>query len=215
MKPYPNYKDSGQSSLDPIPEHWQVLRNKYVLRAVEERSATGNETLLSLTRAHGLIPQSEHTDKQGSADSLVGYRLCSPNQIVMNRMQAWSGMFAEAKMTGLVSPDYTIFAPVGNANVSYLCSLYKTPRMVDEFFQRSKGIGTGFFRLYTPDFADVSVALPPAAEQTAIVAYLDRKTADIERFITKKRQLIALLNEQKAAIITRAVTKGLTPDVPM
>ncbi len=61
----------------------------------------------------------------------------------------------------------------------------------------------------------IIVSVPPIAEQRAIVAYLDRKTADIERFITQKRQLIALLHEQKAAIINRAVTQGLNPDVPM
>lgn len=52
-------------------------------------------------------------------------------------------------------------------------------------------------------------------EQTAIANFLDYKTAKIDRFIFKKKQLIKLLNEQKAAIINDAVTKGLNPNAKM
>ncbi|MBP6558015.1 MAG: restriction endonuclease subunit S [Flavobacterium sp.] len=56
------------------------------------------------------------------------------------------------------------------------------------------------------------VALPTLEEQTAIANFLDYKTAKIDRFIYKKKQLIKLLNEQKAGIIDDAVTKGLNPN---
>ena len=52
-------------------------------------------------------------------------------------------------------------------------------------------------------------------EQAAIAAFLDYKTAKIDRFIRKKKQLIKLLNEQKAGIINDAVTKGLDPNAKM
>ena len=57
--------------------------------------------------------------------------------------------------------------------------------------------------------------LPPLEEQRAIADYLDRKTAQIDTLIQKKQALIALLREQRTALINRAVTKGLDPDVPM
>ena len=47
------------------------------------------------------------------------------------------------------------------------------------------------------------------------MAYLDRKTAQIDTLIQKKQALIDLLREQRTALINRAVTKGLDPDVPM
>ncbi len=59
------------------------------------------------------------------------------------------------------------------------------------------------------------VPSPDKQEQTAIARFLDYILAKINRFIQKKKQLIKLLNEQKAAIINQAVTKGLDPNAKM
>ncbi len=58
-------------------------------------------------------------------------------------------------------------------------------------------------------------AIPPPAEQAAIVRFLDWANGRLERAIRAKRKVIALLNEQKQAIIHRAVTRGLDPSVPL
>ena len=59
------------------------------------------------------------------------------------------------------------------------------------------------------------VELPPVEEQRAIAAFLDRETARIDALVAKKERLIELLQEKRTALITRAVTKGLDPTVPM
>ena len=46
-------------------------------------------------------------------------------------------------------------------------------------------------------------------------AFLDRETARIDALVAKKERLIELLQEKRTALITRAVTKGLDPNVPM
>ena len=51
--------------------------------------------------------------------------------------------------------------------------------------------------------------IPPLAEQAAIVRFLDHADRRIRRYIRAKQQLIALLEEQKQAIIHRAVTGQL------
>ena len=56
---------------------------------------------------------------------------------------------------------------------------------------------------------------PPIIEQRVIAAFLDRETAKIDALVAKKERLIELLQEKRAALITRAVTKGLGPNVPM
>ena len=55
--------------------------------------------------------------------------------------------------------------------------------------------------------------LPPLAEQAAIVRFLDHADRRIRRYIRAKQKLIKLLEEQKQAIIHRAVTRGLDPNV--
>ena len=62
---------------------------------------------------------------------------------------------------------------------------------------------------------EIAIQLPPVFEQCAIAAFLDRETAQIDALVAKKDRLIELLQEKRIALITRAVTKGLDPDVPM
>jgi len=62
---------------------------------------------------------------------------------------------------------------------------------------------------------DFVAPLPPVSQQQKIAAFLDRKTAEIDTLIAKKRRLLDLLADKRTALITRAVTKGLNPDAPM
>jgi type I restriction enzyme, S subunit len=196
-----------------MPADWEARRIKTILREQDERSGDSSGLLLSLTRARGLVPQEEASARIASVEDLSKYKVCRPGNLVMNRMQAWSGMFAASYAHGLVSPDYSVFERIHASNIKYLEQLLRTPALVNEFARLSKGIGSGFNRLYTPDFGSVLVVFPPLPEQTAIVRFLDHADRRIRRYIRAKKKLIALLNEQKQAIIHRAVTRGLDPDV--
>ena len=90
--------------------------------------------------------------------------------------------------------------------VGLLLARIKAPDLVSQFALESKGIGSGFNRLYSDKFGSIVVSLPPPDEQAAIVRFLDHANRKIDGFIRAKRKLIGLLNEQKQAIIHRAVT---------
>ena len=206
LKPYPGYKDSGVPWLGDVPEHWVVRRIKTLFREREERSSDGTGLLLSLTRARGLVPQSEASNRIAGADDLTNYKVCRPGDLVMNRMQAWSGMFAVSPLAGLVSPDYSVFEAIEPCKTEHFAHLFRTSVTVDQFAKASKGIGSGFNRLYTPDFRAVPIVIPPLPEQVAIVRFLDHVDRRIRRYIRAKQKLISLLEEQKQAIIHEAVT---------
>jgi type I restriction enzyme S subunit len=74
---------------------------------------------------------------------------------------------------------------------------------------------TGIQNLDSSSYLNEAIGLPPEPEQRAIAAFLDRETARIDALVAKKERLIELLQEQRTALITRAVTKGLDPNVPM
>ncbi len=213
LKPYPKYKESGLLWLGRVPAHWSITRIKTMLRELDCRSTSGEGTLLSLTRVRGLIPHTERTDKVHSAKTLVGYKRYQPGEIVMNRMQAWSGMFGAGTIPGIVSPDYAVFTILGDHQTKFVLERLKSPDLVGQFAIESKGIGSGFNRLYTDCFGPIAITLPPPSEQTAILRFLDLTNGRLGRTIRAKRKVIALLNEQKQAIIHRAVTRGLDPDV--
>ena len=69
--------------------------------------------------------------------------------------------------------------------------------------------------MHYEDFKNIALPFPNRCHQALIADFLDRKTADIDEAISKKQRLIELIKEQKAILISRAVTKGLNPNVPM
>ena len=213
FEPYTAYKASGVDWIGDVPAHWDVRRIKTLFRELDNRSGDGAGDLLSLTRSKGLVRHGDATNRIASVEDLSNYKVCSPGVLVMNRMQAWSGMFAVASRDGLISPDYCVFGAVGICEVRYFEHLFKTTEFVGEFARRSKGIGSGFNRLYTDSFGSVPVVVPLVAEQRAIVRYLDHVDRRIRRYVSAKERLIALLAEEKQGVINQAVTRGLDPNV--
>jgi type I restriction enzyme S subunit len=215
LKPYPEYHGIDLPWQQSAPAHWIRLRLKHLLHEVDARTQTGEEPLLSLTRSRGLVRRSEITNKPPSAKTLIGYKVCRPGDLVMNRMQAWSGMFGLASDTGLVSPDYAVLRPTEKADGRFLLNLLKSPGPVSHFAALSTGLGTGFNRLYTDEFGAIPIAAPPREEQTIISAAIRDIERRAGRLIYAKQRLIALLNEQKQSIIQRSVTRGINLDVSL
>ena len=129
--------------------------------------------------------------------------------------------------------DIAVPACVGEELVNVVCgyhlTLMRTKRrqMTGRFLLRAlqaQGVKEQFwlaangvtrFGLGQQGMKDALLPVPPISIQNTIVSFLDEKTAQIDELIAKKEQLIELLEEKRAALINRAVTKGLNPDVPM
>ena len=80
---------------------------------------------------------------------------------------------------------------------------------------QSLGLGTTFVELSTYSLKNFTFDLPNIRKQSHIATYLDEQTTKIDRLIDLRRRQIALLKEQRAALIQQAVTRGLNPNVPM
>ena len=151
MKKYLCYVDAGLSWVQPIPEHWKLLRNKAFLLERVEKSTTGDETLLSLSQYTGISIKGNDTDKTGmyKAESLIGYKSVFVNDIVMNIMLAWNGSTAKSKHKGIISPAYAIYKVVNDTiNPDYLHYIFKTPQYMRYFETFSTGIINSRLRLY-------------------------------------------------------------------
>lgn len=216
MTTYSTYKATGSRWVERVPEHWNLLRAKHFLREIDDRTKTGEETLLSMRQHRGLVPHNDVSAKRIAAKHLVGYKKARPDELVLNRMQAGNAMFFRNGRFGLVSPDYAVFRLLRNDNPHYLGYLFRSRPMCGLFRSESKGLGTGtsgFLRLYSDRFAALPMALPSRPEQDQIVAYLRAQDAQIARIIKAKRDLIGLLAEQRQRIIDHAVTRGLDSTV--
>jgi type I restriction enzyme S subunit len=217
LKPYAEYKESGLPWLGELPAHWDMRRAKYFLREVDERSQTGKEVLLSVSHLTGVTPRSEKTITMFLAKSNVGHKMCRPDDVVINTLWAWMAALGVTKHAGIVSPAYGVYRPFETNRLlpQFVDQLLRTPRYAAEYLRRSTGVNSSRMRLYAEQFLRIPLVCPPPAEQAAIVRFLDWANGRLERAIRAKRRVIALLNEQKQAIIHRAVTRGLDPSVPL
>lgn len=202
-------KPSGTPWLGDIPAHWDVLRSKYIYREVDDRSATGKEMHLSMSQKFGLIPSSQIEEKRLVSESYAGAKLCEKGDLVLNRLKAHLGVFALAPVSGLVSPDYTVFRPIRELNERYFEAVYRTPACRVELRQRAKGIVQGFWRLYTDDFYDIRLPVPPVDEQQSIMEKLDIDLSGIKIAISRLEREIELLREYRIRLVTDVVTGKL------
>ena len=185
---------------------------KYLFTERDVRSEEGMEELYSLSKTRGLLPRTEITDKEERADTLTGYKKFFQSDLVMNKMQAWNGVFGFADgCEGIISPDYSIFRAIADIDQRFFTYLFKTNLYAGIFSQLARGMGTAFLRLNTSEFGSVDVPLPPVHEQTRIANFLDEQTARIDALIAEKERLDALLGEYRGSLISAAVTGQLDP----
>ena len=216
LKPYAEYKKSGSTWLGAVPAKWEVrnLRTLISKRAERDRA---DLPLLSVAREKGVFMRSlTDADENHNVipEDLSNYKVARAGNLVINKMKAWQGSMGIAPCDGIVSPAYFVF-DFRIANHAFGQRLLRSKPYVAHFGQASDGVRVGQWDLSIPGMRQIPVLVPPPAEQTAIVRFLDWANGRLERAIRAKRKVIALLNEQKQAIIHRAVTRGLDPAVPL
>lgn len=215
LTPYPAYKDSGVPWLGEVPAHWEILRGKRVFKVIDIRSESGDEELLTVSSKDGVVPRSEKTVTMFKAESYVGHKLCWPGDLVINSLWAWMQGLGFSKYHGLVSSAYSVYRPKPEFTeyTDYFHYLLRSAAYKWELQTRSKGVWLSRLQLSDQAFLEMPIIAPTPEEQSAIVRYLDYMDRRIRRYIHAKQKLIKLLEEQKQAIIHRAVTRGLDPDV--
>jgi type I restriction enzyme, S subunit len=219
LQSYPACKESGLPWLGLVPGHWPVVPNRALFLEIKERDHP-EEEMLSVTITQGVIRQksllSGTSKKDGSNLDKSAYKLVCPRDIAYNKMRAWQGAIGTSDLRGIISPAYVVMRLRDERNVSrYYHHLYRTSQFAKEAERWSYGITSDMWSLRPEHFKMIYTPQPPLEEQAAIVRFLDYANGRLERAIRAKRQVIALLREQKQAIIHRAVTRSLDPTVPL
>jgi type I restriction enzyme S subunit len=214
LKPYSKYKDEPWPGA--VPAHWELRRAKYVLREIDNRWPEKTGTLLSVSQYTGVTKRRlrDGSDEPATrSETLEGYKVVAANDLAVNIMLAWNGSLGVAPFDGVVSPAYCVYR-FRDGNPWYFHSLLRSPEYRAEIKRRSRGVVESRLRLYSDDLFRMPLLVPPPDEQAGIVRFLGAVDRKVNRFIRAKRRLIEVLTEQKQAIITHAVTKGLNPAAP-
>ena len=194
-----------------LPERWEAqrIKNLFALRDERNFEPLSEVRLLSLYTAIGVKPHNEIERTTGNrAITADNYKKVYTNDIVVNIILCWQGAIGLSRHDGVTSPAYDVYrATSSNANVDYFNYLFRTPIFSGECYKAGRGIMAMRWRTYSDQFTAIHVPLPPQAEQDQIVRFLDWKVSGINKLINAKKKQIALLQEQKRAIINDAISQ--------
>lgn len=210
IQPYTTYKLSGIAWLGDIPEHWEVSKAKHIFF---QKKKTLNSELNCGSISFGKIVYKDNDrvpleTKATYQELLKGEFLINPLNLNFDLKSLRTGL---STIDVVVSTGYIVLQNNEKFNRTYLRWLL---HQFDISFMKTLGDGVRQTLSYN-DFKNTDLPYISLPEQTAIANFIDYKTAKIDRFIHKKKQLIKVLNEQKAGIINHAVTKGLDPNATM
>ena len=215
LERYPLYKESGIPWLGQVPEHWKVIPNKSVMKL--RKTSVGEHfaeyTLLSLTK-QGVIPRNLDEPTGKFPESFDTYQAVEPGDLVfcLFDVDETPRTIGIAKQEGMVTGAYTRFVCTNETTREFTYLLYLS--LDDQ--KALKPLYTGLRKVITKEsFLGAKIALPPLEEQAAIVRYLDDAEQRIRAYVSAKERLIALLEEERQAVIHQAVTKGLDPNVKL
>ncbi len=217
-QPYPTYRPSHVPWLGNVPAHWEVRRLGSLLRERGETNDEGGVTeVLSVLRDRGVIPYSQKGNiGNKKSEDITRYKIVRPNDIVMNSMNVIIGSVGLSRYTGCLSPVYYVLTNRSNDDLpEYLNANFQTKPFQRSLVRIGNGILAHRMRIPMELLKCELLPRPPLHEQRAIVRYLDHVDQRIQHYTAAKRKLIALLQEERQAVIHRAVTRGLDPNVPL
>jgi type I restriction enzyme S subunit len=223
FKPYPAYKDSGAEWIGEIPGHWEVApvyaRYEVALgKMLDAKRVTGQFSgryLRNVDVQWDRVNTDDLPEMDFAPSERERYGLRPGDLLVceggeVGRTAIWSradGDYFYQKAIHRVRPRSAHEVPR---------FLYYLMRMLSERGVFAAGANANTIdHLTAVQLRHYRIPFASPLEQRAIAAFLDSETARIDALVAKKERLIELLQEKRTALITRAVTRGLDPNVPM
>ena len=195
MKKYDSYKDSGIDWIGQIPSHWKICKVKNYSDIYSGEPCPAED-------------QSEDFDNPiyGGGD-ILGHSI-KPN------MPADTLILGRVGGDGKVRHVKTAFWATDNAliidtklNKTFLGNVLNCADLLQYNTSTAQPL------LTATKIKNINIPVPPASEQKEIADYLDRKCGEIDAAVAKVEKELELLDELKQSEISKAVTKGLNPNV--
>ena len=211
-EPYPEYRDSGVEWLAKVPTQWNIIRLKYGVSLINDKVENGESDtpylgLENVESWTGRIIETDFKPEIGGASN--SFR---KDDVLFGKLRPYLAKAVHAQYHGICTSELMVLRPQKYYSrfLFYYMLSPSTVNIID-----SSTYGVKMPRANWHFIGNLPVVVPPMPEQQAIADFLDRETARIDEMIARKQRLIELLQEQRTALITRIVTKGLSSDVPM
>jgi type I restriction enzyme S subunit len=229
MRKYDKYKDSGIAWIGEIPEGWETVAIKNTSKCknglfidgdwIESPVITSEGIRYITTGNIGILKYKEQGNGFISEDTFNKLNCTEvfPGDLIISRLNEPIGRCCIIPNIGsriVTAVDNVVYRPDKN-KYSKLYLMYQMNCSKYSFYTSLISRGATMQRISRSMLGSIKILVPPLPEQQSIATYLDNKVGEIDGMIEKTVKKIALYEELKKSIITRAVTKGLNPHAKM
>lgn len=143
---------------------WKALQLGDLFDERIERSL-GNEELLSVTIANGIIRQSDSEKRLIASADRSNYKRVKKGDLAYNTMRMWQGAVGVSQYDGIISPAYTVLIPKEGVCGEFFVEYFKSKKMLNEFTRYSQGLTSDTWNLKYAQFSSIRVMVPSYEEQ--------------------------------------------------
>jgi type I restriction enzyme S subunit len=220
---YPQHKQSGVAWLGDVPKHWELKRLKFYAKRVftgttppsDDRRYYEDPTINWFTPSdfsdEGTLLSNSTRKLNAIAVQDGSVRLFEQACVLIVSIGATLGRIGIALPSFACNQQINIIVPEETIIPEFLFYSLLVQKEAMKIISNATTLGI----MNQDKTKQIELSVPNVSEQQKIVDFLDWKTGQIDRLISKKKQLIEKLKEKRIALITRAVTKGLDPYAPM
>lgn len=216
---YESYKDSGVQWLGEIPSHWDVKQLKFAVTCNDE--ALGENTEPDYEMLYVDISSVSLTDGIKHKEELLfenapsrARRVVKSGDVLVSTVRTYlkAITYVESAEKNLIaSTGFAVLRPSEKFDSKFIGYWIQSEGMVGNIVANS--VGVSYPAINSTDLVRLPIVELPLSEQKFIADFLDKRLAQVDALIAKQETLLEKLAEQRVALISHAVTKGLNPDV--
>jgi type I restriction enzyme S subunit len=177
---------------------WMEYRIGDVFSERNEKNSI-DEILLSVTIDEGVKRRDEMKGKNNASEDKSNYKRVCINDMVYNTMRMWQGANGISSYNGIVSPAYTVLKPKIEINCNFFSYLFKTKKLIFQFYRNSQGLTSDTWNLKYPHISTIKILVPCLKEQQRIadcLSAMDRKIEAEKKILEDWKELKKALLQQ-------------------
>lgn len=205
-------KNSGLPWIGIIPDHWECIRGKYILKYLSKPVKEDDGVITCFRDGEVTLRSNRREDGFTMADKEIGYQGIDIGDLVVHGMDGFAGAIGISDSRGKASPVLNVLDT--QQNKRYIMYYLRSMAYGDVFIAMATGIRVRSCDLRWNKLANFEYLVPPIEEQKKIAEFLDTKCSEIDALIADIQTQIETLEQYKRSTVIETVLKGLKPRLP-
>lgn len=204
LNPDAEMKESGIEWIGRIPEHWGIIRGKYILKYLQKPVREDDGVITCFRDGEVTLRSNRREDGFTMSDKEIGYQGVDVGDLVVHGMDGFAGSIGISASRGKASPVLNVLDT--KQDKRYIMYYLRSMAYSDVFLAMATGIRVRSCDLRWNKLAELSYPVPPVTEQKAIVEYIDGMINKTDAVIADKKGQLETLEEYKKSLIFEYVT---------